>query len=35
MRAHPVFMFGLGLATYWAAQHFLGLGVSGRGKLSG
>lgn len=35
MRAHPIIVFGLGMATYWAVQHFTGAGVSGRGKLSG
>lgn len=35
MRAHPIVMFALGVGTYWAAQHFLGLGVSGQGKLKG
>lgn len=25
----------VGAALYWGAQHFLGLGVSGRGKLAG
>jgi hypothetical protein len=35
MKAHPLFMFGLGIATYWAAQHFFGLGVSGQGRVKG
>jgi hypothetical protein len=35
MKAHPVFMFLLGFGSYWALQHFGGVGVSGRGKLAG
>lgn len=27
--------FALGIGAYWAAQHFLGVGVSGRGKSAG
>jgi hypothetical protein len=34
MRAHPVIVFGLGALAYWGLQHFTGMGVSGRGKLS-
>jgi len=26
--------FALGVAAYWAFQHFTGAGVSGKGKLS-
>lgn len=25
----------VGVGLYWAAQHFLGLGVSGKGRLGG
>ena len=35
MRAHPIIVFAAGAAAYWAVQHFFGVGVSGRGKLSG
>ncbi len=28
----PGVAFLLGIATYWAAQHFLGIGVTGRGQ---
>lgn len=35
MRAHPILMIGLGAGLYWAAQHFMGIGVSGQGKLKG
>lgn len=33
---HPMFWgIVIGAAGYWGAQHFFGIGVSGRGKLSG
>lgn len=35
MRAHPVLVFLAGGAAYWAVQHFFGVGVTGRGKVSG
>jgi hypothetical protein len=25
----------LGAALYWGAQHFLGIGVSGKGRMAG
>jgi hypothetical protein len=30
MRAHPVFVFLLGFGSYWAMQHFLGIGNTGK-----
>ena len=31
MTRHPVVVFLLGAAAYWAVQHFTGFGVTGKG----